>query len=352
MKFEAITIKDIAKALGLSTSTVSRALRGSYEISTETKKLVLEYAEKLHYRPNPIAQSLKEKRSRSIGIVVCEIANNFFSQVINGIESVAYKKGYYVIISQSHESYEREVSNAQYLASRSVDGLLVSLSTETTDLSHFKKLHEKGLPIVFFDRITEEMQTHKVIANNFNGAYQATTHLLKSGFKRIAHITISPHLSITKERLAGYRAALADNGVPFDESLVKYCKYGGLIFSETEQAVDALLSLQPKADAIVAASDKLSTGCLTALAKRNVNIPCEMGIVGFTNSLLTEIFHPPMSSVRQPAFEMGQVAMEMLIQLIESRRPVTEFETRVLSTELTVRASSALPRGDRMGRMG
>ncbi|HEX3933418.1 MAG TPA: LacI family DNA-binding transcriptional regulator, partial [Puia sp.] len=239
MKYEAITIKDIAKALGLSTSTVSRALRGSYEISAETRKLVLEYAEKLNYRPNPIAQSLKEKRSRSIGIVVCEIANNFFSQVINGIESVAYKKGYYVIISQSHESFEREVANTQYLASRSVDGLLISLSTETTDLSHLSKLYDKGLPIVFFDRITEEMPTHKVIANNFNGAYQATEHLIKSGFKRIAHLTISPHLSITKERLAGYKAALADHRLPFDESLIKYCKYGGLIDGETDEAVES-----------------------------------------------------------------------------------------------------------------
>lgn len=344
MKFEAITIKDIAKALGLSTSTVSRALRGSYEISAETKKLVLEYAEKLNYRPNPIALSLKEKRSRSIGIIVCEIANNFFSQAINGIESVAYKKGYYVIISQSHESYEREVSNASYLASRSVDGLLVSLSTETTDLSHLKKLHEKGLPIVFFDRITEEMQTHKVIANNFNGAYQATEHLLRSGYKRIAHVTISPHLSIAKERLAGYKAALADSNVPFDESLVKYCKYGGLIISETEQAINALLHLPKKVDSIVAASDKLSTGCLSTLAKRNIKIPDDMALVGFTNSPLTEVFHPSMSSVRQPAFEMGQVAMEMLIQIIESRRPVTEFETKILNTELTIRASST-PRG-------
>jgi LacI family transcriptional regulator len=340
MKFEAITIKDIAKALGLSTSTVSRALRGSYEISTETKKLVLEYAEKLNYRPNPIALSLKEKRSRSIGIVVCEIANNFFSQVINGIESVAYKKGYYVIISQSHESFERELANAQYLSSRSVDGLLVSLSTETTDISHLNKLHDKGLPIVFFDRITDEMQTHKVIANNFNGAYQATDHLLRSGFRRIAHVTISSHLSITKERLAGYKAALADHGIPFDESLIKYCKYGGLIYSETEQAVDGLLALEQRADAIVAASDKLSTGCLTALAKRNIKVPEEMGIVGFTNSMLADLFHPPLSTVRQPAFEMGQVAMEMLIQIIESRHPVTKFETKVLNTELTVRGSS------------
>lgn len=340
MKYEAITIKDIAKALGLSTSTVSRALRGSYEISAETRKLVLEYAEKLNYRPNPIAQSLKEKRSRSIGIVVCEIANNFFSQVINGIESVAYKKGYYVIISQSHESFEREVANTQYLASRSVDGLLISLSTETTDLSHLSKLHDKGLPIVFFDRVTEEMLTHKVIANNFNGAYQATEHLIRSGFKRIAHLTISPHLSITKERLAGYKAALADNRIPFDESLIKYCKYGGLHEEEMDQAVESLLTQPNKPDAIVAASDKLSTGCLAALAKKKVRVPEDIGLVGFTNSLLTDIFHPALTSVRQPAFEMGQVAMEMLIQIIESKHPITKFETRVLNTELTVRSSS------------
>ncbi|HEV2483872.1 MAG TPA: LacI family DNA-binding transcriptional regulator [Puia sp.] len=343
MKYEAITIKDIAKALGLSTSTVSRALRGSYEISAETRKLVLEYAEKLNYRPNPIAQSLKEKRSRSIGIVVCEIANNFFSQVINGIESVAYKKGYYVIISQSHESFEREVANTQYLASRSVDGLLISLSTETTDLSHLSKLHDKGLPIVFFDRITEEMPTHKVIANNFNGAYQATEHLIRNGFKRIAHLTISPHLSITKERLAGYKAALADNRISFDESLVKYCKYGGLIEEETDEAVESLLTQPNKPDAIVAASDKLSTGCLAALAKKKVRVPEDIGLVGFTNSLLTDIFHPALTSVRQPAFEMGQVAMEMLIQIIESKHPVAKFETRVLNTELTVRSSSLKP---------
>ncbi|HEY1217217.1 MAG TPA: LacI family DNA-binding transcriptional regulator [Bryobacteraceae bacterium] len=340
MKYEAITIKDIAKALGLSTSTVSRALRGSYEISAETRKLVLEYADKLNYRPNPIALSLKEKRSRSIGIVVCEIANNFFSQVINGIESVAYKKGYYVIISQSHESFEREVANTQYLASRSVDGLLISLSTETTDLSHLNKLHDKGLPIVFFDRITEEMPTHKVIANNFNGAYQATEHLIQNAFQRIAHLTISPHLSITKERLAGYKAALADHHYPYDESLVKYCKYGGLIDSEVAEAVDSLLALTSRPDAIVAASDKLSTGCLAALAERNVRVPEEMAIVGFTNSLLTDIFHPALSSVRQPAFEMGQVAMEMLIDIIESKHPITQFETKVLNTELTVRSSS------------
>src|SRR5688572_30238314 len=181
MKFETATIKDIAKALNLSTSTVSRALRGSYEISPETKKLVLEYAEKINYRPNPIAQSLKKGKSRSIGVVVSEIANNYFSQAINGIESIAYSRGYHVIITQTHESSAREVVNIQHLVSRSVDGLLISLSSETVDVTYLKELHEKGLPIVLFDRITDEIATHKVVANNYQGAFNATEHLIAEG---------------------------------------------------------------------------------------------------------------------------------------------------------------------------
>src|ERR1700741_5032968 len=166
MKFEAVTIKDIAKALGLSTSTVSRALRDSYEISPETKKLVLECAEKLNYRPNPIALSLKERRSRAIGVIVSEFANNFFSQAINGIESIAYNRGYHVIITQTHESSAREQANVQHLLSRHLDGLLVTLSAETTETSQFKYLHDKGFPIVFFDRVASDIETHKVTADN------------------------------------------------------------------------------------------------------------------------------------------------------------------------------------------
>jgi DNA-binding LacI/PurR family transcriptional regulator len=339
--YEAITIKDIAKALGLSTSTVSRALRGSYEISPETKKLVLEYAEKFNYRPNPIALSLKERKSRSIGVIVSEIANHFFSQAIDGIESIAYNRGYHVIISQSHESYERELVNVKHLSSRSVDGLLISLSTETTDIGHFKELHEKGLPLVFFDRITQEIDTHKVIANNYKGAYDATDLLIKSGYKRIAHITSSGHLSITKERLAGYKAALADHKIPLNESYIKYCNHGGKIVKEIEDSINELMALKQKPDAIFAASDRLTTSSLSTLKTLGLKIPNDVAFVGFTNYGLVELLNPPLSAVHQPAFEMGQVATELLIQLIESKRPVTKFETRVLQTELHVRESSA-----------
>lgn len=340
MKFEAVTIKDIAKALGLSTSTVSRALRDSYEISPETKKLVLEYARKINYQPNPIALSLKERRSRSIGVIVCEIANSFFSQVINGIESIAYNSGYNVIIAQSRESFERELINLQYLTSRSIDGLIISVSTETNDFGSFRQLHEKALPIVFFDRIVDEINTHKVIADNYKGAYDATTHLINNGYERVAILANANVLSITKERLAGYKAALSDNNMDPNESHIKYCQHGGMIFSEVEEAVNSLLNMKERPDAIFASADKLTTGCLRILKSKKIDVPGEMALTGFSNTDLTELLQPSLTVIKQPAFEMGEVAATFLIQLIESKRPVTDFETRVLPTELFIREST------------
>lgn len=340
MKFEAVTIKDIAKALGLSTSTVSRALRDSYEISPETKKLVQDYAEKINYHPNPIALSLKERRSRSIGVIVCEIANSFFSQVINGIESVANDNGYTIIISQSRESADKELLNLQYLTSRSIDGLIVSVSTETKDFSFFRELNERGFPIVFFDRIVDEINTHKVIVDNFKGAYEATSHLINCGYKRIAAISNPESLSITKERLAGYTAALHENGIEVDASLIKFCQHGGMIVKEVETAMEELLRGGAKPDAILATADKLTTGCLRILRAKGIRVPSEIGLIGFSNTDLTEMLEPPLSVVRQPAFEMGELAINLLLQLVESKRPVTDFETKVLSTQLLLRKST------------
>jgi LacI family transcriptional regulator len=339
MKFDTVTIKDIAKALNLSTSTVSRALRGSYEISADTKKLVSEYAEKINYRPNPIALSLKERRSRAIGVVVSEIANNYFSQAINGIESIAYNRGYHVIITQSHESQEREAVNVQHLASRGVDGLLVSLSSESSDISYLKDLHEKGLPVVFFDRISHEIDTHKVVANNRMGAFHATEHLIYQGFKKIAHVTSSQHLSITGERLQGYREALEKHKIPFNEGLVKYCPHGGMIADEVEDALTSLFKAKTKPDAIFAAGDRLTTTCFAQL-KRMKQKKYDVGFTGFTNTQVGDLFSPPLTVIRQPAFEIGQAATELLFQIIESKRPLAEFETRMLETQLIIRDSS------------
>ncbi|MFN2440578.1 MAG: LacI family DNA-binding transcriptional regulator [Chitinophagaceae bacterium] len=339
MKFDSVTIKDIAKALNFSTSTVSRALRGSYEISPETKKLVLEYAEKINYRPNPIALSLKERRTRAIGVVVSEIANNFFSQAINGIESIAYNRGYHVIITQSHEAQEREKVNVQHLASRGVDGLLISLSSGSVEIDYIKELHEKGLPIVFFDRVTNEIETHKVVANNYLGALHATEHLIYEGFKKIAHITSSPYLSITKERLEGYKEALVKHKIPFNEGFVKYCNHGGMIAEEAEDAITTLFKSKTKPDAIFTAGDRLTTVCFGFL-KRMKQKTTGLGFTGFTNTQVGDLFSPPLTVVRQPALEIGQAATELLIQIIESKRPVTEFETKVFDTSLIIRESS------------
>ncbi|TDW96446.1 LacI family DNA-binding transcriptional regulator [Dinghuibacter silviterrae] len=340
MRYEAITIKDIAKALNLSISTVSKALRDSYEISEDTKDMVKAYARDHNYKPNPIAQSLKKGLSKSIGVVVCNIDNHFFSQAINGMEVVAGSRGYNVIITQTHESFEREVANVRHLSSRSIDGLIVSLSAETEDIGHFKQLHDQGLPIVFFDRVTPEIKTHTVISGNFKGAYDATLHLVAQGYTRIAQITSANQLSITLERLEGYRQALADSGIPLRDEYVRFCPHGGMIQAETEQAIRGLLALDPRPEAILTASDRLSTTTFSLLKEMQVAIPGEMAIVGFTNSVSAHIFDPPFSAIMQPAFDMGKQSMELLVQLIEAKRPVTEFERRVLDVELRIRASS------------
>jgi len=340
MRLESITIKDIAKALNLSYSTVSRALKDSYKISEETRRMVQEYAEVHHYRPNLLAQSLKNQRSRSIGVVLCNIPNVFFAEVISGIESAANSRDYLVIITQSQESCKQEIKNVENLTWRSVDGLLVSLSTESEDLSHFTRLHEQGLPIVFFDRVTDQLATHRVVADNMGGAYEGTRHLIDSGYRKIAHITSSPHISITRERREGYEKALRENGIALNESYIKYCMHGGMLFEEIGTAMDELLALPDPPDALLCASDRLTMGCFSIIHKKSLKIPEQMAIAGFSNFNAPELFCPSLTTIRQPAFEIGKAATEMLIELIESKRPVTEFVKKVFPTELFIRNST------------
>lgn len=326
-----ITIKDIAKALNISTSTVSRALRDSYDINPETKKIVVEYAEKMNYRPNPIALSLKENRSRSIGIIVPEIANNFFSQAINGIEDVAYERGYHVVIFQSHESLEREISNVNHLVGRRVDGLLISLSGSTSDTSYIDKY---DLPVVYFDRVPEREEVHKVVVDNFEGAYKATDYLIKQGKKRIAHITSPPTLSITRERVAGYKAALENNGIPVNEDLIKY---SGFSPEEHEVILSELLNEQ-KPDAFFMASDRLALGCFQAFKKLDPAVVENIALIGFTNLSVAHLLEPPLSTVTQPAFKIGQTAAEILLDELENKRKGKGKETVKLYTELNIRS--------------
>ena len=334
---DAVTIKDIARALNLSTSTVSRALRGSYEISAETKRLVMDYAERLNYQPNPIALSLKENRSRVIGVIVPQIANNFFSQAINGIEAIAYNRGYHVIIMQSHESLEREVLTVQQAMARRVDGLLISISSQTTDLAHLHAIQQRNVPIVMFDRVSAELDAPKIVADNLGGAFAATEHLIQTGRRRIAFVAIPPYMAITQDRLAGYKAALAQYGLPYDEDLVRFV---GFQEHEFDPIIDNLLRQSPPPDAFFMAFDRLALWCMTALRKRNIAIPEQVSLIGFTNISVAELLDPPMSTVVQPAQEIGQTAAERLIELIELKEKAPATSTVSIPNTLIVRDST------------
>lgn len=342
---EPITLKDIAEALGYSVATVSKALRDSHEISPATKQRVADYAAKHKYRPNIMAQMLRHKNGRSIGVIIGAIPNNFFSDVLNGMESVTFQKDYHIIITQSLESLEREKKNLEHLTWRAIDGLLVSLSAETRSIDHFKKAHEAGIPIVFYDRVTDEIKTHQVVSDNVGGAYDASMHLLDNGFTRIAHITSSKELSITQERLEGYRKALEEKGIEVNEDHVKYCAHGGKVIEEVSDAIEQLLRMDPMPDALITASDRITIGAMAILKKKNIAIPSQLAVVGYSNFSAPEIFQPELTTVRQPAFEIGRAAAELLIKLIETKRPPARFEKRVLPVELNIRDSSVRSKG-------
>ncbi len=335
-----ITIKDIAKALNLSNSTVSRALKSSYQISEATQKLVKEYAAKHSYRPNVLAQSLKSRKSKSIGIIFPSMANNFFGEVMNGIESIANKRNYQVIIVQTHESFDRELENLHQMMLRSVDGLLISFSTETTDISYVQQLLDQGFPVIFIDRTVAPANTHCVVADNVVGSYKVTRHMLQQGFRRIAHITSSSNVSITVERLQGYYQALTESNIPVNEDYIKYCRYGGMKDDEVERAVEELFAMDQPPQAIITASDRITIKCFSDLKKRGISIPGDVALAGFSNFSAPELFDPALTTVKQPAFEMGKTAVELLLGMIESKQKVTRFETKVLPTELLIKKSS------------
>lgn len=333
-----VTIKDIAKALGLSASTVSRALRDSYEISEATKKIVVEYAKQHNYTPNPVALSLKENKSRSIGVLVPEIDNPFFSQVINGIESIAYSKGYHVLIFQSNESLEREIVNLNHMISRRVDGIIMSVSAETNDISHLLALQQTNTPLIMFDRVSDQIHTHKVVANNFQGAFDATELLIKNGKKRIACLGIASYLSISNERVGGYKAALEKYGIEFDENLVHMCGYEP---ENIEKAIIKILQSKNPADSIFSVSDRQALVCLQVFKKQNLKINQDFAYICFSNLKVADFFTPSISTVSQPAFEMGEKATELLLQVLTAKsRDKIDYQTIRINTKLNIRESS------------
>ena len=336
MRSNQITIKDIARILGISPSTVSRALKDHPDINTDTKKAVNELASKLKYQPNAVALSLKNSRSNTIGIIIPEIVHYFFSSVISGIEDVASQKGYTVIICQSNESFAREVSNARALLSHRVDGILVSISKETHSFDHFVNLQEGGIPLVFFDRIAPEINADLVIIDDIDASYNATRHLIETGRKRIAHFAGPQSLVIGRDRLQGYLNALNEAGLPIDNRLIVQAD----TFEKARNAVVEMLDAGIVMDGIFAVNDMTAIGAMQTIQKRGFKIPEEISIVGFSDGYLSGITDPHLSSVDQHGYEMGTTAAEMLFHRILSDEAEYVPEIKVLKADLIVRGSS------------
>jgi DNA-binding LacI/PurR family transcriptional regulator len=332
-----ITITDIAKKLGVSPSTVSRALSDHPDINDNTKKRVRKIAKDFKYKPNPIAQSLKNNRTTIIGVIVPEIKHDFFSSAISGIEEVAYHAGYTIILCQSNENYEREVVNTNVLIQQRVAGIVASISQNTKNSDHFKSVIEQGIPLVFFDRVCEDIKTSKVVIDDTKSAFNAVSYLINKGYKKIAHFAGPKVLEICKRRLAGYSEALNKNHIRLNKDLI--C-FGGLHETDGYNSMDLLLKQNIIPDAIFAINDPVAIGAFQRIKEAGLNIPGDIGIMGFSNNKVTSLIDPPMTTVDQPSFEMGKKAAEILIGLIEDKNKSVKSKTVTLEAKLIIRGST------------
>jgi LacI family transcriptional regulator len=336
MKQDYVTIKDIAKKLNLSASTVSRALRNLPEINEETRKRVASEAKSMNYHPNLLAQSLRNRQSNTIGVVVPDLELHFFSSCISGMQEACLKKGYNLIISQSKESFELENHNIITLLNSRVDGVLISLSRETNSFGHLKQLTANNIPFVYFDRVNETDSISKVVINDQESAYEATNYLIKKGYRKIAFLEGPKNLSISKNRLAGYRLALQDHNLnPKEEWILET----DLSKNATISCLNNLLALVELPDAILAINDTVAIDCILHLKKLGVRIPEDIAVMGFTNSPAAEIVEPNLTTVEQPSFEMGKLAALSLLEEIKSSG-VMPHKVFTLKTKIIERQST------------
>lgn len=336
MKSGLITIKDIARELKISPSTVSRALKNHPDISVETKKAVNELALKSNYQPNAVALSLKQRRSNTIGVIIPEIVHYFFSSVISGIEDVAYDAGFNVIICQSNEKYDREMVNTRTLLANRVDGILVSISKETQNFDHFYKVRENEVPLVFYDRVVPGFDADQVIVDDFEAAYCATKHLIEGGRKKIVHFAGPQNLLIGQLRKEGYLKALNDAGLEVRNEWIIEADN----FEKARIAILHILEEKISFDGLFAVNDLTAIGAMQTLQKRGFKIPAQIAVVGFSDGRLSGITDPALTSVDQHGYEMGTVATELLLKRILAHKSDSPFETIVLNANLIVRGSS------------
>ena len=335
-----VTLKIIAKTLGISIATVSKALKDYPDISKKTKQKVLKLAKTLNYKPNSFAQSLRNQESKIIGLIIPSIVHHFFSNVINGVINAASEKGYLVIILQTEESYENEKKQLQLLVEKNIDGILLSLSDKTVRYDHVKQVISEGIPVVLYDKISKSVNCSKVIIDDKKAAFNATEYLIKTGCKRIAHIRGSLKPQTTIDRFMGYRKALETYNIPFDKSLVYVSEE--LSYENGYDLTDQIIDDHPDLDGVFAFTDLVATGVLTKLKERSIHIPNKVSVIGFSNWFLSKITSPTLSTIDQPGYEMGLKAFDLLhkeINQIKKGLPVN-YEVVEISTKVVPRNST------------
>ena len=329
------TIKDIARQLNISVSTVSRAIRNASDVNKETKQAVMNLVEELNYQPNQLALSLRNKQTHTIGVIVPNL-DYVLSMMVKGIDEVALEAGYTVMICQSNESFGREILNTRRLLESLVDGFIVSVSSETKNFDHIKKIQEKEIPLVIFDRVTPHLKAPSVRIDNEDGGFQATEHLIEQGYKRIAILAGPKNLDISNKRMDGYLAALKKHGIKVDQSLIMHCDFNqDYAFFATEE----LLAMKKRPDAIFTISDRMAIGAMLAIKKKGLNMPQDIGLVGFNDEPILSLMSPSISSVEQPSFELGKVTAKLFIEAMHNNGDMNDVE-KILKPKLLVRESS------------
>lgn len=340
-----ITLKKIAEALGLSPATVSKALKDYPDISEATKTKVRELAEILDYKPNSLAQSLRNQESRIIGLIIPQIVHHFFSNIINGVIQAAARKGYMVITLQSNESYELEKEQIERLIEKNVDGILISLSDKTVHHKHINRIKDYGVPIVLYDKISKLVHCSKVIIDDRKAACNATQYLIDTGCRKIAHIRGSMTPQTTVDRFLGYKEALKQNGIPYDETLVYTSE--DLSFEEGYELAGKIIEDHGDLDGIFTFTDLLASGVLVRFKELGIAVPHDVSIMGFSNWFLARVTSPSLSTVDQPGYEMGEKAFSVLYREIENNKAgklsppeIVEIPTRVIARDSTKKISS------------
>lgn len=335
-----VTLKQIAENLGISITTVSKALKNYPDVSKKTKARVKDEAKKLHYKPNVHAVNLRTRRSRTVGLIIPEVVHHFFSTVVNGIIEYAEKKGYLVIILQSNESFKLEKRQIDLLISKRVDGIMISLASTTTDISHLQEVKELEIPLVMFDKISKLIDCSKIIINDREAAYKATKHLIDSGCKRIAHFrgALLPQNSI--DRFLGYKKALEDHGLTYDSSLVYICDR--VDYEDGITAAKQLLKDHDDIDGIFAITDLVAIGAISVFNDRGIQVPNDISIMGFSNWFISSAITPSLSTVDQPGYEMGKKTFKVLLKEMNAKKDGVPFEpiTKVLKTKIIKRNST------------